>query len=79
MESPLHDLPTLFKQLGLPSTAVDVQTFIARHAPLAGQVHLADAPFWTPSQASFLREECQDDADWAGVVDQLNLLLRAAR
>ena len=37
----------------------------------------ADAAFWTPAQAQFLREEFTEDADWAERVDQLNVMLRA--
>ncbi|MCW5637448.1 MAG: DUF2789 family protein, partial [Rubrivivax sp.] len=33
--------------------------------------------FWSPAQARFLREEVAEDADWAELVDQLNLMLRA--
>jgi hypothetical protein len=40
---------------------------------------LADAFFWTKSQAEFLRDEILDDADWAEVVDQLDVLLRKGR
>jgi hypothetical protein len=40
---------------------------------------LADAFFWTESQSQFLRDEILDDADWAEVVDQLNVMLRKGR
>jgi hypothetical protein len=40
---------------------------------------LADAFFWSPSQAQFLRDDILDDADWAEVVDQLDVLLRKGR
>jgi hypothetical protein len=66
----MHDL---FAQLGLPSDEASVQQFIARHRPLPAGVTLPDAAFWTPAQAQFLREQLQRDADWAEVVDQLNL------
>ena len=72
-----HTLRALFDQLGLPSTTAAVDAFIARHRPLADDVPLADAPFWTPAQAQFLREEFDEDADWAELVDQLNVRLRA--
>ena len=38
---------------------------------------LADAPFWSIAQASFLREEWLEDGDWAEVVDDLNVRLHA--
>ena len=47
-----------------------------QHSPLAQGCKLADAPFWDKAQAAFLREEITEDADWAEVVDQLNLMLR---
>ncbi len=76
MDSPTHSLPSLFKQLGLPSDSSDIDAFISSHSPLPAELKLADASFWTPAQASFLREEILEDADWAEVVDQLNVLLR---
>ncbi|TDV46618.1 uncharacterized protein DUF2789 [Pseudomonas helmanticensis] len=79
MESPTHNLPSLFKQLGLPDEPVDIEKFIATHSPLKPDLHLADAFFWTKSQSQFLRDEILDDADWAEVVDQLNVLLRKGR
>jgi hypothetical protein len=79
MENPQHSLPVLFKQLGLPHDAISIDQFIASHSPLKPDLHLADAFFWTESQAQFLREEILDDADWAEVVDQLNVMLRKGR
>ncbi|MBS0452392.1 MAG: DUF2789 domain-containing protein [Proteobacteria bacterium] len=72
-----HSLRALFDQLGLPSSGSAIDAFIAQHRPLAQDVALADAPFWTQAQAQFLREEFDEDADWAELVDQLNLRLRA--
>ncbi|MEJ8858286.1 DUF2789 domain-containing protein [Variovorax robiniae] len=78
MDTTPHSLETLFAQLGLPSAnASDIERFVAEHRPLAADVELADAPFWTPGQAEFLREEINDDAEWAEVIDQLNAMLRA--
>lgn len=77
MEPSLHSLSNLFEQLGLPSGEAEIERFVAAHRPLAAGIDLADAPFWTAAQAQFLREEVEDDADWAEVVDQLNLMLRA--
>ena len=79
MEGPTHDLNALFQQLGLPSETEDLQAFVSKYSPLAETIELADAPFWSPSQATFLREQLNKDADWAEVVDQLNLLLRRPR
>ena len=72
-----HQFHELFEQLGLPSDTVGIGQFISAHSPLADDVKLPDAAFWTPAQAAFLRESCVQDADWAMLADQLNLALRA--
>ena len=79
MESPVHSLPSLFKQLGLSDDPVRIEKFVAVHSPLKPELHLADAFFWTESQKKFLRDEILEDADWAEVVDELNLLLHSGR
>lgn len=79
MESPIHSLPALFKQLGLSDDALDIDKFIEVHSPLKPDLHLADAFFWSKSQQQMLREEILEDADWAEVIDQLNVLLRKGR
>lgn len=76
MQAPIHSLPALFEQLGLPSGPVDIEKFVSAHSPLKADLKLEDAFFWTPAQAAFLREEILEDADWAEIVDQLNLMLR---
>jgi hypothetical protein len=76
MEQGFHRFHELFEQLGLPSSPEGIRDFIARHAPLPHEVALPDAPFWTPAQASFLREALEADSDWAEVVDALNAALR---
>lgn len=75
MEASSHTLNNLFAQLGLPSSHSEIEHFIDMHRHLAGQISLADAPFWSPAQAAFLREEILKDADWAEVIDQLNASL----
>ena len=75
MDLSMPSMSDLFWQLGLPSDAADIQAFVASHRPLPGGARLADAPFWTEAQARFLGEEILEDADWAEVVDQLNLML----
>ena len=74
MEAPLHKLNHLFAQLGLPDEPHAIERFIATHR-LPEKVPLAEAAFWSPAQAAFLREEIIEDADWAEVVDELNLRL----
>lgn len=76
MEHPFHPFHELFEQLGLGSRPEQIQTFLETHAPRARDLALPDAPFWTPSQAAFLREALMDDSDWAEVVDALNAALR---
>lgn len=75
MEPTVHPFSDLFAQLGLPNDNASIQQFIATHAPLPDDVRLEEAPFWSPAQAQLLREERLDDADWAMVVDRLNVAL----
>ncbi len=77
MEQTVHPFSELFAQLGLASDEASIRAFIARHAPLPDNVRLEEAPFWSDAQSQLLREERVDDADWAPVVDQLNLALHA--
>ncbi|MCG6575161.1 DUF2789 domain-containing protein [Pseudomonas sp. AF32] len=79
METPVHSLPALFKQLGLPDDAQSIDQFIASHSPLKPGLHLADAFFWSEGQRQLLQDEILEDADWAMVVDQLDVLLRKGR
>ena len=75
MEHAIHPFSELFAQLGLPNDNAGIQQFIATHSPLPDGMRLEEAPFWTPAQAQLLREERLDDADWAMVVDRLNVAL----
>ena len=77
MERPVHSLSVLFAQLGQPNDEKSIAQFIDSHRPLAADVCLHEATFWTPAQAAFLREAIASDADWAEVVDELNLDLHA--
>ncbi|WP_112194947.1 DUF2789 domain-containing protein [Pseudomonas sp. LG1E9] len=78
MDAPLPTLETLFEQLGLKSSPQAIDAFIAAH-PLRDDVKLIDAPFWTPQQAQFLKEELREDAEWAICVDELNQRLHQPR
>ena len=71
----MYSLNDLFAQLGLPSSDGEIESFIKTHNQLAPSILLSEAPFWTPSQAMFLQEEIINDADWAEVIDQLNVML----
>lgn len=72
-----HHFHDLFAQLGLPNDNASIARFIAEHSPLPDDMRLEEAPFWSDAQAQLLREERIDDADWALLVDQLNLALHA--
>jgi hypothetical protein len=72
----LYTLKELFAKLGLPNSPSDIDAFIKRHHPLPQAAPLANASFWTPEQAAFLREARQPYSDWEEVVDELNCLLR---
>ena len=76
MDANLHTMSNLFSQLGLASAPPDIEAFITAHRPLANEIALYRAPFWNDSQRAFLKEEIIDDADWAGVIDELNNRLR---
>lgn len=76
METNLHTINNLFAQLGLPSDTDEINGFIESHRPVAEGLAVSEAPFWTPSQAKFLRQQILHDADWAPVVDELNTRLR---
>lgn len=78
MEYQFHSFQALFEQLGLDSRPDQIRLFLETHAPLPHALALHDAPFWSPAQASFLREAVQDDGDWAEVVDALNAALHTA-
>ncbi|WP_077035702.1 DUF2789 domain-containing protein [Pelomonas sp. KK5] len=76
MEAAHHRFSELFAQLGLPDDDASIGRFIHAHRPLPPDVLLAQAPFWTPAQAALLNDGVGRDADWAEVIDQLNLALR---
>lgn len=78
MEIETPTLATLFAQLGLDSDDKSIDDFIGKH-PLPDDVKLIDAEFWTPQQASLLKEKLHGDDDWAPVVDELNQRLHAKK
>ncbi|MCW2311625.1 DUF2789 domain-containing protein [Rhodoferax antarcticus] len=65
----------LFAQLGLPDDDESIAAFLVKHRSMARNMRLPDAPYWSASQASFLREALTQDAEWAVVVDQLSKAL----
>jgi hypothetical protein len=78
MEPLAPDMPSLFAQLGEPNDATSIARFMEQHGHLRGNTKLHEAPFWSPSQAAFLRDAIVQDANWAPVVDELNAVLHAA-
>lgn len=76
LDTSTHSLSGLFAQLGLPNSREDIDAFIRQHHPLPQAEPLVKASFWTEAQAAFLSEAIISDADWAVVVDELNVLLR---
>ncbi len=69
METSVHTFSSLFEQLGLDESDQAIESFIQNHSPLAKGVEL--------HEAEFLRQAKADDADWAELVDQLSVALRA--
>lgn len=77
MDTGNHELGELFAQLGLDSSPQAISCFIQSH-PLPADVALADAPFWSASQAAFLRQSLARDAEWSEAVDTLAIALQVA-
>lgn len=75
MELPNKDLGTLFAQLGLPADPASIDEFIARHRPLPNHMKVSEALFWSDAQGDLLKELLLEDAEWAPVVDELNVRL----
>ncbi|MBZ2163379.1 DUF2789 domain-containing protein [Alteromonas stellipolaris] len=68
-------MSSLFEQLGLDSSDEAIDSFIETHKGLNKSQHIFQAPFWSESQAAFLKTAIEDDADWAEIIDQLNARL----
>lgn len=76
MEPYTHTLSSLFDQLGLDSETESLEQFIALHKPISSEIELHKFSFWTESQASFLKQMKDEDADWSGIIDQLDVMFR---
>ncbi len=76
MEQPVHSLSSLFDQLGLEHSDQAIDDFIKLHRPISSGLPLHQAEFWSASQAAFLHEAVEEDADWADVVNSLDVMLR---
>lgn len=77
MNTHIHTLSSLFDQLGLDSKDASIEHFVDLYKPIAGEIELHDAIFWSESQASFIKQMKDEDADWSGVIDQLDVMLRS--
>lgn len=75
MESPTHSLNALFAQLGMDNCDEAIEAFVTQHKGKTAHALLYEADFWSRSQADFLKQAIEEDADWAMVVDQLSALL----
>ena len=76
MNNRTHDMPELFAQLGLPADARAHQRFHSRASPARARARTRDGTILEPGAGRrFLDEALAADADWAPVVDALNLEL----
>jgi hypothetical protein len=75
MDTTKHNLSTLFDQLGLASGHDEIEAFFAEHR-IDKSTPLANAPFWNEAQRQFLTESIEQDADWAEMIDMIDVRLR---
>jgi hypothetical protein len=75
MDTSLHTLSTLFDQLGLDSSPDAIAKFVSSHN-IDADIPLHEADFWNSAQASFIQDAIEEDADWAEIIDQLDIMLR---
>lgn len=76
MELHQHGMVELFQQLGLGSSDKEIKQFVLEHRQRRDAVLLHEASFWSDAQAAFLKQAIEEDADWAELVDQLDVMLR---
>ncbi len=76
MELHQHGMVELFQQLGLGSSDKEIKQFVLEHRQRRDAVLLYEASFWSDAQAAFLKQAIEEDADWAELVDQLDVMLR---
>ncbi len=76
MDRSSHTLACLFAQLGMDNKQNAIEKFIEDHRGIPAETSLAQASFWNRSQAQFIKEALQDDADWAEVIDSFDAQLR---
>mgnify|MGYP001243188826 CR=1 FL=1 len=76
MEIYQHGMAELFEQLGLGSSPEEIKDFVKSHRHTRNSAPIHEASFWTTSQSDFLKQGIDQDADWAMLVDQLDIMLR---
>ena len=64
----------LFDQLGLDSSAADIEAFVDAHQ-LDQNTALHEASFWSKNQRDFIISHWKKDDEWALVIDDLNAQL----
>ena len=74
-----HHMSDLFAQLGLPNDDQSIADFLLLHTTKVKDFRLPDLPFWSISQAAFLKESLVQDSEWSGLADQLSSALRAPK
>lgn len=75
MDTSPKTLNGLFQQLGLPDDEASIEQFILDHRTNFTNITLWEAPFWSSTQADFLKQAWEADADWVETVDELAALL----
>jgi Protein of unknown function (DUF2789) len=70
METMVHDLSNLFRQLGMDGDADNIDAFLTVNRLHPG-TRLSEADFWNSSQAKFLASAITDDSNWAIAADEL--------
>jgi hypothetical protein len=76
MDRSNHTLACLFSQLGMNNSEQDISDFISSNKGIPADITLSSAKIWNASQALFLSQAISEDADWAEIVDNLDVLLR---
>lgn len=76
MEMGQHGMAELFEQLGLGNSPEEIKDFVKNHRHKRDSAPIHEASFWTASQSAFLQQAIEQDADWAELVDQLDVMLR---
>ena len=77
MDTAVHNLQTLFRQLGLAFCETAIEQFVNEHS-LEAHERINEASFWNPSQTRFLEQALFEDSDWAEIVALFDRLLHSS-